>query len=149
MKLNLPGIAALGLLVSLGFIFSEPSSASETTVTKIVSVYDGDTFRADLSAPFVGRQLNVPIRVRHVDTPEIKGKCQAEKQQAKAARDYAKRLLINADRIELKKLDTDRYNRVLAEVVIDGRRLDALLIGANLARPYQGGKRQGWCGFIQ
>jgi len=33
----------------------------------------------------------------------------------------------------------------LADVYIDNQSLASLLIANNLARPYQGGKRNGWC----
>lgn len=60
-------IAILGLL---GWGFN--SSAQEAvSVDKVVSVYDGDTMRVNVSGwpPVVGQ--NMPIRVRGVDTPEI------------------------------------------------------------------------------
>jgi endonuclease YncB( thermonuclease family) len=52
------------------------------TVSKVISVYDGDTFRVDIDSlpPIVGK--NIPIRVNGVDTPEIRGKCQYEKNLA-------------------------------------------------------------------
>ena len=46
------------------------------TVSKVISVYDGDTFRVNIASlpPIVGK--NIAIRVNGVDTPEIRGKCQ-------------------------------------------------------------------------
>ena len=43
------------------------------TVSKVISVYDGDTFRVNIDSlpPIVGK--NIPIRVNGVDTPEIQG----------------------------------------------------------------------------
>lgn len=38
-----------------------------------------------------------------------------------------------------------KYFRFIADVYIDGKNLANLLIEHNLARPYQGGKRQSWC----
>jgi endonuclease YncB( thermonuclease family) len=55
-------------------------------VTKVISVYDGDTFRVDIDSlpPIVGK--NIPIRLNGVDTPEIRGKCKYEKDLAIKAR---------------------------------------------------------------
>jgi endonuclease YncB( thermonuclease family) len=39
----------------------------------------------------------------------------------------------------------DKYRRTLAHVEVDGRDVGEILIGEGLARPYKGGKRQGWC----
>ena len=90
-------IAILGLL---GWGFN--SSAQEAvSVDKVVSVYDGDTMRVNVSGwpPVVGQ--NMPIRVRGVDTPEIRGKCQEEKRQAYAARNYVRERVAQAHAIEL------------------------------------------------
>ena len=36
--------------------------------------------------------------------------------------------------------------RVLADLILDGRSLSAALIAAGYGRPYDGGRRPGWCG---
>ena len=46
--------------------------------------------------------------------------------------------------IESGKLD--RYGRTLAHLTVNGRDVGGVLIGEGLARPYNGGRRQGWCG---
>jgi len=53
------------------------------TVSKLISVYDGDTFRVDINSlpPILGK--NIPVRVAGIDTPEIQGKCFYEKNLAK------------------------------------------------------------------
>lgn len=44
----------------------------DAVVTKVISVYDGDTFRANIAGlpPIIGE--NMPIRLGSVDTPEIR-----------------------------------------------------------------------------
>ena len=65
-------------------------------VSKVISVYDGDTFRVNIDSlpPIVGK--NIAIRLEGVDTPEIKGKCQYEKDLALEARDFVRKKLFNA-----------------------------------------------------
>ena len=84
-----------------------------------------------------------------VDSPEIRGKCQAEKILARQAKQFAVGKIRAAQAIELipnPKRRYDRYDRLLAWVRLDGQDLSALLIAADLGREYHGGKRQGWCG---
>jgi micrococcal nuclease len=42
-------------------------------------------------------------------------------------------------------MDRGKYFRILADVYVDGENLTDLLISAGHARPYDGGKREGWC----
>ena len=114
-------------------------------VTKINSVYDGDTFRADISNihPLIGE--NIAIRVAGVDTPEIRGKCDTEKALAIEARDFVKSKLNNSTNIILKNVQRGKYFRIVADVYIDGISLTSLLLTKELAYPYQGGKKESWC----
>ena len=56
---------------------------------RMVSVYDGDTLTVD-AAPWPGLTARTLVRVAGVDTPEIRGKCQAEKDMAVRARDFVR-----------------------------------------------------------
>ena len=115
------------------------------TVSKVISVYDGDTFRVDINSlhPIVGK--NIPIRVNGVDTPEIRGKCQYEKNLALEARDFVRAKLGNAEEIKLINLQRGKYFRVVANVVVDGVSLEQELLDNKLAYRYDGGKKLNWC----
>jgi len=114
-------------------------------IDEVTSIYDADTFRANIKdwPPIIGR--HVPIRIRGMDAPEIRGRCPAEKKAAQRARKETVSLLRNAENIELRQLQRGKYFRILAEVYVDGKNLADALIIKKLARPYQGGKRQSWC----
>ena len=114
-------------------------------VSKVISVYDGDTFRVDIDSlpPIVGK--NIPIRLNGVDTPEIRGKCQYEKDLAHKARDFVRNKLANAKEIKLTKLQRGKYFRVVADVMIDGVSLEQELLENKLAYKYTGGKKSSWC----
>ena len=45
-------------------------------------------------------------------------------------------------------LRTGRKDVALATVLLDGRPLSAIMVGSGLARAYDGGRRQGWCGGL-
>jgi len=115
------------------------------TVSKVISVYDGDTFRVNIDSlpPIVGK--NIRIRVNGIDTPEIRGKCLYEKNLALKARDFVRAKLANAKEIKLTNLQRGKYFRVVANVVVDGVSLEQELLDNNLAYEYSGGKKLSWC----
>ena len=115
------------------------------TVSKIISVYDGDTFRVNIDSlpPIVGK--NIPVRLEGVDTPEINGKCQYEKDLALEARDFVRSKLSNAVEILLNDLQRGKYFRIVAKVYIDGVSLEEELLQNGLAYQYNGGKKSNWC----
>ena len=136
------------LLLTLCFGFFSVQAAPEygtVSVSRVISVYDGDTFRVDIDSfpPIVGK--NIPIRLNGVDTPEIRGKCQYEKDLALKARDFVRNKLANAKEIKLTKLQRGKYFRVVADVMIDGVSLEQELLENKLAYKYTGGKKSSWC----
>ena len=136
----------LFLIFYLGFFSAHALPEYGTvTVSKVISVYDGDTFRVDIDSlpPIVGK--NIPIRLNGVDTPEIQGKCQYEKDLALKARDFLRKKLANAKEIKLTKLQRGKYFRVVADVMIDGVSLEQELLDNELAYKYTGGKKSSWC----
>ena len=102
-------------------------------VSKVISVYDGDTFRVDIDSlpPIVGK--NIPIRLNGVDTPEIRGKCKYEKDLAIKARDFVRAKLANAKEVKLNSLQRGKYFRVVANVMVDGVSLEQELLDNELA----------------
>ena len=115
------------------------------TVSKVISVYDGDTFRVNIDSlpSIVGK--NIPVRLEGVDTPEINGKCQYEKDLALEARDFVRSKLSNAVEILLNDLQRGKYFRIVAKVYIDGVSLEEELLKNGLAYQYKGGKKSSWC----
>ena len=136
------------LAVSL-WLFSLQVVAAEyygdLVVEKYISAYDGDTFRVDVARihPLIGR--NMPIRLRGVDTPEIRGKCDEEKALAIKARDFVRDLLANAESIILQNIERGKYFRIVADVSVDSVDLARTLIQKKLGTAYDGGKKESWC----
>ena len=127
------------------FTVIKANQSESYTIEKIISVYDGDTFRANIKGlpDIIGK--NIAIRILGIDTPEIKGKCEEEKVVAIKARDFSRKALFNAKTITLKNLKRDKYFRLLADVYFDDTDLaDALLVN-NLAVKYSGKKKSSWC----
>ena len=136
------------LLVAICLISFTVIKANESesyTIEKIISVYDGDTFRADIRGlpDIIGK--NIAIRILGIDTPEIKGKCEEEKIVAIKARDFSRKVLFNAKTITLKNLKRDKYFRLLADVYFDDIDLANALLVNNFAVKYSGKKKSSWC----
>ena len=113
--------------------------------SRVVSVHDGDTFFIDVdSVPeLYGKRIG--IRVRGVDTPEVRTKCEAEKAKGNAAKQFTENLLRQAHTLVLTNVERGKFFRYIADVRIDGRSLAEALIESGLGRVYNGGKRQPWC----
>jgi len=134
------------LILCIGFFSVQAAPEYGTAiVSKVISVYDGDTFRVDIDSlpPIVGK--NIPIRLNGVDTPEIRGKCEYEKDLAIKARDFVRNKLANAKEIKLNNLQRGKYFRVVANVMVDGVSLEQELLDKELAYKYTGGKKSSWC----
>lgn len=111
--------------------------------------YDGDTIYIRMPGlPSV--IANMSVRVGGVDTPEIRGQCEAEKRQAMQARERVRILLDHAIQSNISVQFCDpkwgRYGgRVVAWVAIGDVWLHDILINEGLARSYDGGMRESWC----
>jgi endonuclease YncB( thermonuclease family) len=109
----------------------------------VVSVYDGDTITV-AAVPWPSITIRVGIRVDGVDTPEILGKCEAEKNLAVRARDRVRELV--GATVELRNVRHGKFaGRVVADVYVDGELLAGVLIAEGLGRAYDGGRRGSWC----
>ena len=108
--------------------------------------YDGDTVTFNLPSlhPIIGEKIS--IRVNGIDTPEIKGKCEKEKYDAKQAKEMVADILKDAEQITLKNMERGKYFRIAADVIVDGESLADVLIEAGMAVRYDGGKKNyKWC----
>ena len=108
--------------------------------------YDGDTITFNLPKlhPIIGEKIS--IRVNGIDTPEIRGKCEKEKYDAKQAKEMVADILKDAEQIVLRNMERGKYFRIAADVIVDGENLGDMLIEAGMAVRYDGGKKnKNWC----
>jgi micrococcal nuclease len=115
-------------------------------VDEVTSIYDGDTFRANIKGypQIVGNRMS--IRINGIDTPEMRGKCQKEKELARKAKQITVKALRGAKTIKLKNMKRGKYFRIVADVYTDNRSVGQLLINSGLAVKYDGGtKVMNWC----
>lgn len=138
-------LSLFALLVLSGTIQASGMDYGAVVVDEVTSIYDGDTFRVNINnwPAIVGQRI--PVRVKGIDTPELRAKCQKEKELARKAKQLTVQMLRNAKRIELQNIDRGKYFRILADVSIDSRDLGESLVKNGLAVRYDGGAKIDWC----
>lgn len=132
--------------ISVCLLAGSSISAQTCGTIQVTGVIDGDTLRAEMvGAP---SPLNrVSIRISGIDTPEIRGQCDSEKEKARAAKSFLSRKLSSARAVTFGTLDWDKYGgRILADVYFDGQDVGQMMIDAGYAFPYHGEKKSDhWC----
>jgi endonuclease YncB( thermonuclease family) len=124
----------------------KPVIYPDMIVSDIISVYDGDTMRVNLTSPKGLPDLiskNVSIRFDGIDTPEIRGNSRRLTKIAKEAKAYTEKRLREGNIIILTRVQRGKYFRILAEVEVDGSNLNQELLDKGLAKPYFGGSKIG------
>ena len=111
----------------------------------VLRVIDGDTFEARVHV-WPGQELTTRVRLRGIDAPELKARCDGERVKAETALAALRALLTDQD-VSIWGVGPDKYfGRVVAEV---GTRrtpdISAALLAKGVARSYAGGHRDGWC----
>lgn len=134
-----PGTLVIGLaLALLGIWFSdldrlknqvatETKQAIEIIATNRLTVVDGDTVRLD----------GETIRLIGFDTPEtFEAACESERVRGEAATARLRDLLDAASEARLSfRANPDRYQRRLAQLMLDGEDLAVTVVDEGLARP--------------
>ena len=119
------------------------------TCVRYVKAHDGDTITVEIPnvPPIIGH--NISVRVKGIDAPEISGHGACEHQQARSAQELVQKVLSTAKRIDLINIERDKYFRLLADVIADGKSLSQIVMNAHLAYSYNGGTKQkiNWCEF--
>ncbi|HET8727710.1 MAG TPA: thermonuclease family protein [Alphaproteobacteria bacterium] len=129
----------LGVIVLLA---TPPAEARQVlngpVVAEVLEVIDGDTL-AVRAHVWLGQTVETRVRLTGIDTPELRGGCDAEKALAERAR-RTLAALIGGRPVRLRDIEYDKYGgRVLARVeTADGIDPQKPLVAAGLATPYEG-----------
>lgn len=141
---TLVAAAILYIMQQQGKPLSHTGPVDENQVFRdvsVASVYDGDTFKINLNCSLAVYCEKVPVRVRGVDTPEIKGKTEREKKFAAQAKEFTRRFLAVSP-VTLTECGRDKYFRLLCNVSNgEGKDLARELIKHKLGYAYDGGTK--------
>ena len=86
---------------------------------KVVKVYDGDTITVATPLDYTRAPIyHFSVRLRGIDSPEIRGSTTEEKAAALAAKNALSAKVLN-QMVFLQNLDTEKYGRVLADVYLE------------------------------
>ena len=109
---------------------------------RVIKVYDGDTITIASTIPIKNSPLyRFSVRLNGIDTPEIKGSDEIEKRVALLARDALREKILYKD-VELINVKTEKYGRLLAEVLFNGQNMNEWMIAQRFAVKYDGGTKQ-------
>ena len=108
---------------------------------RCIKVYDGDTITIAAKLPYKHSPIyRFSVRLNGIDTPEIKGKDEDEKKCAQMARDALKETILNKT-VHLENVQTEKYGRILADVVCDGINMNNWMVTQRFAVKYDGGTK--------
>lgn len=113
---------------------------------EVLRVIDGDTFEARVRI-WPGMDVTTKVRLRGIDAPEMRARCEDERTKAVAARDALARLL-REGAVGVTRVGQDKYGGRVDADVSTAQTADVAeaLLGSGLVRRYDGGRRVGWCG---
>jgi micrococcal nuclease len=131
----IPYIAAGAAVITIGL--ADWALPQESRSPSAFIAIDGDTIKSP---------AGVKYRLLGFDAPETYlAKCIEELDLGTAAKRRLQELIDTGKARLIESGKTDKYRRSLATLTINGKDVAAILIAEGLARPYAGGKREGWC----
>jgi endonuclease YncB( thermonuclease family) len=120
-------------------------SARGTYAAEVLRVADGDTFEARVQV-WPGIAITTLVRLRDIDTPELKARCPQERAKAEAARAKLAAILSEGS-VEISRVGLDKFGGRIDAAAATRATPDVstAILRAGLGRSYAGGRRDGWC----
>lgn len=137
-------ILAYFLLVTLALCC--PAQAREEiagpVIAEIIRVVDGDTILVE-ARPWPQQKIEVFVRIRGIDAPEIHSRCSNIRAGGAEARWALETMASSSPHVALTHISGDKYfGRIVADVTLsDGRNMGGDLLLAGLVQPYDGGRK--------
>ncbi|WP_377299038.1 thermonuclease family protein [Rhizobium sp. SGZ-381] len=143
---------SLPLLTLMIGLAATPFAKAETlvegpVVADVIRVVDGDTLLVT-ARPWPQQSVEVFVRLRGIDTAELKSKCDTGRQAAEEAKRLLEDMAARSPQVKLSRIAADKYfGRIVADVSLaDGRDPAREILQAGLATPYSGkGRKNDLC----
>lgn len=97
---------------------------------KVIDVYDGDTFRADVDLGMSITVKNQIFRIADIDTPEVRG---SEREDGLGVAEYV-RMLIQDQEVLINTMKTGKFGRWIAWVWVPNSLLKDASLGEHLLK---------------
>ena len=142
-------LCALLIAPAVTALASEHGNRVEITgpvSAEIIRVIDGDTILV-AAKPWPQQTMEVYVRLRGIDAPELKSSCAATRDAGEQAREALARLISGETGIQLSHISGDKYfGRILADINFsDGRNPAQEMLLAGYVTPYDGGRKSKAC----
>lgn len=132
----------IALAVLAGPLGAREDRIAGPVAADILRVIDGDTLLVE-AIPWPQQRIEVYVRLRGIDTPELNASCPALRERAEAARQALIDMAGDTGTVWLRNIGGDKYfGRIVADVTFaDGRDPAQDLQAAGLAVAYDGGRK--------
>lgn len=132
----------LFLLLGAMPVFAARDEIDGPVSAEIIRVVDGDTLLV-AATPWPQQTMEVYVRIRGIDAPEIHSKCSEIRKAAGEARQALARMTAGVANISLTNISGDKYfGRILANVTLpNGRDPAQDLLTDGMVRAYDGGRK--------
>jgi endonuclease YncB( thermonuclease family) len=112
------------------------------TQGRVIKCYDGDTITIAAFLPYKESPLyKFSVRLNGIDCPEMRTTNENEKKIAQIAQKAVSDKILHQI-VTLENVTTEKYGRVLADVIYNGISVSTWLIEQHLAIPYTGGTKE-------
>lgn len=129
-------LSVLLLVTGLLFVVKSAEAIPEnecqsTYKARIVSVYDGDTVRADINLGLNTIRANEPLRLYGINAPEVKG---PERDRGIVSRDVL-RGWIEGKEVTIRAIEdeNEKFGRILVVIYVNGENINEKLVSQGLA----------------
>ena len=106
----------------------------------VIKVYDGDTITIIYENESDKKVYKGSVRLRGIDTPELRTKNKNEKEIALEAKKEMVELVYKRY-IKLKNIDYDKYGRILADIYVKNINISEYMVNKRFAVKYDGGTK--------
>jgi len=108
---------------------------------KVIKVYDGDTITIASKLPFDDSPIyRFRVRLRDIDSPEIKGNTDIEKNMAIISRDALHNKIFDKI-VRIENRGTEKWGRLLADVYYNDTHINKWMLENGYAVSYDGGTK--------
>jgi micrococcal nuclease len=99
---------------------------------KVISVWDGDTIRADVDLGFGIWAFNQKFRLANIDAPELRGR---ELQRGQISRDKLRKKILDKEVIiRTNKDKKGKYGRWICEIFVGGENVNEWMVSEGYAQ---------------